>query len=69
VVANLDVHFGQTGWVELDLPALGIAPGSTLELADLLSGERYRWRPGANYVALDPAAAPAHIFAVRWVAP
>ncbi len=69
VVANLDVHFGQTGWVELDLPALGFAPGSTLELADLLSGERYRWRPGANYVALDPAAAPAHIFAVRWVAP
>ena len=32
---------------------------------DLLGGARYLWHGRRNYVALDPASAPAHIFRVR----
>jgi len=33
-------------------------------VTDELSGDSYRWGQ-ANYVRLDPAAAPAHIFTVK----
>ena len=33
-------------------------------MTDELSGDSYRWGQ-ANYVRLDPAAAPAHIFTVK----
>ncbi|HWD24875.1 MAG TPA: maltotransferase domain-containing protein [Acidimicrobiales bacterium] len=68
MIVNLDPHFPQTGWVELDPEPLGLPRGSTLELADQLSGEEYRWTPGKNFVSLDPAATPAHVFAVGSVA-
>jgi starch synthase (maltosyl-transferring) len=32
---------------------------------DLLSDTRYTWRGGRNYVHLDPAVMPAHLFVVR----
>ena len=34
-------------------------------VVDLLTGARYRWHAGANFVRLDPAAVPAHIFSVE----
>ena len=65
VVANLDPHHLQSGWLQLDLPALGVAPGVTFQAHDLLSGARYLWRDARNYVALDPQHAPAHILRIR----
>ena len=35
------------------------------EVHDLLSDTRYTWRGERNYVRLDPAAMPAHLFVVR----
>ena len=32
---------------------------------DLLTDARYLWHGARNYVQLDPARAPAHIFRVR----
>jgi starch synthase (maltosyl-transferring) len=62
-VVNLDPHQPREATVWLDMPALGVDDGSQLIVTDELSGESYLWGQ-ANYVRLDPATAPAHIFAV-----
>jgi starch synthase (maltosyl-transferring) len=62
-VVNLDPHQPREATVWLDMPALGVDDRSQLVVADELSGESYQWGQ-ANYVRLDPATAPAHIFAV-----
>jgi starch synthase (maltosyl-transferring) len=65
VVANVDPHHAQTGWVQLDLPALGLEPDAPYQADDLLSGARFLWRGARNYVALDPAGTAAHVFRIR----
>jgi starch synthase (maltosyl-transferring) len=65
VAANLDPLRAQSGWVELDLEALGLEPGAAFTVHDLLSGERYPWRGSRNFVMLDPARAPAHVFSIE----
>jgi len=65
VVANLDPHYKQTGWVELDLDALGIDATRPFQVHDLLSGGRYLWSGARNYVELAPDSLPAQIFKVR----
>ena len=62
-VVNLDPHQPREATVWLDMPALGVDYRSQLVVTDELSGESYRWGQ-ANYVRLDPATAPAHIFTV-----
>ncbi len=41
---------------------LGLPP--TFEVEDLLTGARYRWHLGRNYVRLEPGDRPAHVLAV-----
>jgi starch synthase (maltosyl-transferring) len=65
VVANLDPHHPHTGWVELDLEALGIRPDAQYQMHDLLTGARFLWQGRRNFVRLDPQRAPAHVFRVR----
>jgi starch synthase (maltosyl-transferring) len=65
VAVNLDPHNVHTAWVELDLARLGIEAGSQYQMHDLLTGERYLWQGARNFVRLDPARAPAHVFRVR----
>jgi starch synthase (maltosyl-transferring) len=70
VVANMDVHNAQAGWVDLDLRQLfgAAAPGAApqpLQLHDLLSDARYFAEGGRLFVRLDPNSAPAHIFRLR----
>jgi len=62
-VVNLDPHQPREATVWLDMPALGVDYRSQLVVTDELSGESYRWGQ-VNYVRLDPATAPAHIFTV-----
>ncbi len=61
VVVNLDPHQTREATVWLDLPALGTDGEFTV--TDELSGDSYRWGH-ANYVRLDPATRPAHIFRI-----
>jgi len=61
VVANLDPYRVREATVWLDLPALGV--DRELIVTDELTGESYRWGH-ANYVRLDPATRPAHVFSV-----
>ncbi|MCO5172432.1 MAG: alpha-1,4-glucan--maltose-1-phosphate maltosyltransferase [Planctomycetes bacterium] len=63
VVANLDPHHRQSGWLELPLARLTDAPA--VQMHDLLGGGRYLWSGERHFVQLDPHAAPAHVFAVR----
>jgi starch synthase (maltosyl-transferring) len=61
VVVNLDPHRTREATVWLDMPALGVDGEFTV--TDELTGDSYRWGY-ANYVRLDPATQPAHIFTV-----
>jgi len=65
VVANLDPHHRQSGWLTLPLDFLGVQPDRPYQVHDLLSDTRYLWDGPRNYVELDPASAPAHIFRLR----
>jgi starch synthase (maltosyl-transferring) len=65
VVANVDPHYTQSGWVTIDLRSLGLPAESAFQMDDLLSGARYLWRGARNFVSLDPQHSPAHIFRVR----
>ncbi|MEO7337686.1 MAG: alpha-1,4-glucan--maltose-1-phosphate maltosyltransferase [Caldimonas sp.] len=60
-VVNLDPDHAQSGWVGLDLAALGIAEGEPYQMHDLLTDQRYTWRGTHNFVLLDPAQLPAHV--------
>jgi starch synthase (maltosyl-transferring) len=63
VVVNLDPHQAREATVWLDMPELGMDWHDGLTVQDELTGEIYGWGQ-ANYVRLDPAVQPAHIFTV-----
>jgi len=65
VVVNLDPHHTQSGWIDLDIAALGIKPDDSYQVHDLLGESRYLWNGAHNYVELNPHVVPAHIFLVR----
>jgi starch synthase (maltosyl-transferring) len=64
-VVNLDPQRVQSGWVELDIESLGLDPVRPYQVHDLLSEQRFEWRGARNFVMLDPARLPAHVFVLR----
>ena len=64
-VVNLDPHHTQSGWVDLDLAALGIEPDQPYQMHDLISGAHFIWNGPRNYVSLDPHRVPAHVMRVK----
>jgi starch synthase (maltosyl-transferring) len=65
VIVNLDPHYKQSGWVEVPLADFQLAPDQSYQVHDLLTDARYLWHGAWNYVELNPAVLPAHIFKVR----
>ncbi len=61
-IVNVDPQHAQEG-VAIVPYELGLPPAFAIE--DALSGERFDWRLGRNYVRLDPVFRVAHIFFVR----
>jgi starch synthase (maltosyl-transferring) len=61
-VVNIDPHQPQEGLVTVPA-SLGLPPSFTAH--DLLSGERFQWRIGPNYVRLEPGVRQAHILRVE----
>jgi starch synthase (maltosyl-transferring) len=51
-----------TAFVPAD--AVGVAPGQSYRVVDLLTGSPYTWSE-RNYVRLDPLVEPAHILRVE----
>jgi starch synthase (maltosyl-transferring) len=64
VVVNLDPYAAQSGTVNTPLKAWGFDDQQPFRVRDLLSGAEYNWRGEWNYVRLDPAICPAHIFRI-----
>ncbi len=64
-IVNLDPHHTQSGWLELDLPALGLAAGQAYQMHDLLSDSHFLWHGARNYVSLNPQQCPAHVMQLR----
>jgi starch synthase (maltosyl-transferring) len=62
VVVNTDPHQPQEG-AAIVPASLGLAPSFTAH--DLLSGDRFQWRIGPNYVRLAPGVQQAHIIRVE----
>ena len=62
VCVNVDPHNAHEGIAmvpgDLDLPR-------EFTVRDLVTGAVHRWGVGANYVRLDPATTPAHVFSVE----
>ncbi|MDH5207147.1 MAG: alpha-1,4-glucan--maltose-1-phosphate maltosyltransferase [Burkholderiaceae bacterium] len=65
VVVNLDPHHTQSGWVTLDLDRLDVDAARPFQVHDALTGARFLWSGARNFVQLDPARSPAHVFRVR----
>jgi starch synthase (maltosyl-transferring) len=63
-VVNLDSFHTQAGWVSLDLGALRLRSDENFQVLDELTGSRYLWHGPRNYVELNPAQMPAHLFRV-----
>ena len=65
VAVNLDPHHVQSGWLSLNLEAVGFGAVSSYQAHDLLTGARFLWQGMSNYIELDPRSSPAHIFRLR----
>ena len=65
VVVNLDPFERHSGFVDIDLAALGLPYGSDYDVVDELGGVTYRWSGNRNFVNLAPWSASAHIFSVH----
>ena len=65
VVVNLDPFHKQSGSIRVPLAALGLEPGNSFMVYDLLSNDRFMWHGEDNYIELDPQVAPAYIFRVH----
>ena len=64
VVANVDPHSVRETMVHLDTRVWGVAPGSSYEVEDLITGARWTWADH-NYVRLDSFVEPVHILHVK----
>ena len=65
VVVNLDFSHTHSGWVTLDLEALGLDEAHPYQVHDLIGDNRHLWTGRRNFVELNPAVEPAHVFRVR----
>jgi starch synthase (maltosyl-transferring) len=65
IVVNLDPARSHNSYVYIPLADFGPMDSDVYQVHDLLTDARYLWRGERNYVELDPAVQPAHIFRVR----
>jgi starch synthase (maltosyl-transferring) len=65
VVVNLSPYIAQSGWLDLPVEEFKLNPSQAYQVHDLLTDARYFWHGGHNFIQLDPAHMPAHIFCLR----
>jgi starch synthase (maltosyl-transferring) len=64
-IVNLDPHHTQSGWVTLDMAALGLQAQQAFQMHDLISNAHYLWHGARNYISLDPQRTPVHLMQLR----
>jgi starch synthase (maltosyl-transferring) len=69
VVVNLDPFAVQSGWLDIDLAAIGVPYEATYTVHDELGGGSYTWQGAHNWVRLDPHGLPAHVLSISGVRP
>jgi starch synthase (maltosyl-transferring) len=65
VVVNLDPYRRQNSMIDVPIELFGQNEGEPYQVHDLLDDSHYTWFGRRNYVELDPATRPAHIFRLR----
>lgn len=65
MAVNLDPHHAASGWTQLDLGALGLDPGASYQVHDLLTDQWFTWSGDRNYILLDPHTMPAHMLRIQ----
>jgi len=65
VVVNLDPDRSVETLVHVDPAVLGLPGAASFDVRDELTGERWTWRSGPNYVRLDPVERIGHVLAVE----
>jgi starch synthase (maltosyl-transferring) len=63
MICSLDPYYAKQTWVQLPLQDLGIQPGQTIKVVDLITGNSYFWDKEWNFVELHPAL-PFHLFKI-----
>ncbi|MFC1751959.1 alpha-1,4-glucan--maltose-1-phosphate maltosyltransferase [Thermoproteota archaeon] len=64
VFINLDPFNTQAGSVYIDMEDIHLKPPKPFKVHDLLTGQKYEWTIGNNYIELNPSKLPVHIFHV-----
>lgn len=64
ILVNLDPFNAHHATAYVPFEEIGVKAGGTYEVVDMLTGAGYTWTD-QNYVRLDPAVEPAHIFRVE----
>ncbi len=64
VAVNLDPFDAREAVLHFPLDRMGVPPGETFEVEELLSGRRHLWRGARHRVHLDPQVNPAEIYRV-----
>jgi starch synthase (maltosyl-transferring) len=69
VAVNTDPHHAQETMLHVPIHQMGIDEDEPYVVHDLLTDARYTWRGVRNYVRLDPAIQPGHVFSVERIPP
>jgi starch synthase (maltosyl-transferring) len=64
-VVNLDPRTRRSGWVDVPTEVSGVLDDRGFGVRDLITGARYTWHGGRNFVDLDPFVIPAHVLHVE----
>lgn len=64
-IVNLSSEFIKSGHVKLPLWKIGKNDWESFRVRDLLTGATYTWSGTSNYVELDPAILPFHLFRIE----
>lgn len=64
IVVSFDTVHTQSGWVDVSPRTLDLPDLQTLKLTDELTGDKYSWGDGWNFVMLDPTNLPVHVLSV-----
>ena len=65
VVVNLNPQEARDSLVHVNPWELGVGDDEPYTVHDLITGNRWEWQGWTNYVRLDPAVNPAHLFVIE----
>jgi starch synthase (maltosyl-transferring) len=65
IIVTTNFRTVESSWIDVPTGDLGIAPDSSYQMEDLLTGEIFSWQGARNFVSFDPSRRVAHILRVK----